>query len=211
MTYTQLIRDLGWEPSYKRIYKSLDELLEDYSKLYKELGRIPFYDDINNAEWMAHSKTYKNHFEDLPTVWESLEIVVDNEIIEKSYGTGTTCIDNNGQICRSYPEMLITNLLIDLELKYEKNIPYNELIPSLKSKIDADWILTDSRILIEYFGLFSKKQLQQENFIGRYSRKVIDKLRLCEEKAITLIDLYPNDLEEIEEVLMKRLLELEVI
>ncbi|MET3659161.1 homing endonuclease associated repeat-containing protein [Sporosarcina psychrophila] len=211
MSYTQIVQSLGWEPPYKRIYKSIDELLEDYSKLYKELGRIPFYEDINKEEWMAHSATYKNHFEDLPTIWESLDIIVDNVIIEKSYGTGTTCIDKNGQICRSYTEMIITNLLIDLELKFEKNISYKKHIPDLERKIDADWFLTDSSILIEFFGLFSKKQLHQENFIGKYSRDVLYKLSLCEQYNISIIDLYPKDVADIEGILMKKLLEYKVI
>lgn len=107
--------------------------------------------------------------------------------------------------------MLITNLLISLELKFERNILYSELIPGLERKIDADWILTDSGILIEYFGLYIEKQLHQENFIGRYTRNALDKINLCEEHNITLIDLYPEDREDIEEVLIRKLLEHQVI
>lgn len=83
MTYTQIIQSLGWEPQNKRMFKTLDVLLEDYLKLYKKLGRIPFYEDINKEEWMAHSATYKNHFKDLRAIWEALEITVNNSLIEK--------------------------------------------------------------------------------------------------------------------------------
>lgn len=212
MTYNQLVESLGWELSSNKMhFKSIDELLADYKKLYSELGRIPFYDDINKVEWMSSSRTYKKYFTDLPAIWELLNISVDKELIEKSYGTGTTCLDNNGGICRSYPEMIITNLLIDLELNFEKDVLYRTLIPNLRNKINADWILSDFNIVIEYFGLFSVKQLHKDNRIGRYSRKVLKKLSICKRHNIEVIELYPEDLDCIEEILMKRLIEHNVI
>lgn len=205
MTYNQIIESLGWElTSNKMHFKSIDELLEDYKKLHKEIGRIPFYDDIKKEDWMASQATYKKYFTDLPTIWRTLNISVDEELM-KSFGTGTACIDNKGGVCRSYPEMIITNILLDLDLKFEKEILYKEFIPGLKKKISADWVLTDSNTVIEYFGLFSNHQLNEDNFIGRYSKKVLDKIRLCEQHNIVLIDLYPEDLEEIEEVIIKKL------
>lgn len=205
MTYNQIIESLGWElTSNKMHFKSIDELLEDYKKLHKEIGRIPFYDDIKKEDWMASHATYKKYFTDLPTIWRTLNISVDEELM-KSFGTGTACIDNKGGVCRSYPEMIITNILLDLELKFEKEILYKEFIPGLKNKISADWVLTVSNTVIEYFGLFSNQQLNEDNFIGRYSKNVLHKLSLCKKHKVILIDLYPEDLEDIEEVIIEKL------
>lgn len=206
MTYNDLIESLGWKlTSNKMHFKSIDELLKDYNQLYNKLGRLPFYEDINMEEGMASAKTYKKYFKDLPNVWKALGIKVDKTIIEKMSGTGIICIDKNGGICRSYPEMIISNILIDLDLKFEKEVLYRRLIPNLKSNFKSDWILEDYNILIEYFGLFSRKALNEDNILGRYSRKVLEKIDILKKSNIRFIDLYPEDLTDIEEKIIKEL------
>lgn len=206
MTYNELIESLAWElTSNKMHFKSIEELLEDYERLYKDLGRLPFYDDINKVEWMASARTYKKYFTDLTSIWDVLDIEVDTRLMVKNYGTGLICIDDNGDLCRSYPEMIISNILIDLELPFEKELLYRRVIPNLKSNIKADWWLTDSKILIEYFGLFSKKSLGKDNKIGEYSRKTLKKIEILNKSGVKFIDLYPEDLNDIEDKIIEKL------
>lgn len=206
MTYIELIEQQGWELSTpKAHYKTENELLEDYKKLYDILGRLPFFSDIDEQDWMSSSATYKKYFGDLTNIWDALEIEIDEEILNKNYGLGYTCLDKNNNICRSIPEMIISNILIDLGINFIKEYPYKNSIPNLKNKYKFDWYLTDYDISIEYFGLFIEDALKMDNFIGRYSRKVLKKIELCDTNKVKLIDLYPEDMENIEEVILKRL------
>jgi hypothetical protein len=208
MPYNDLIEKvLGWELSTPKLHnKNKNELLEDYHKLYKILGRLPFYNDIDNQNWMASSATYKKHFNNLKTVWDILEINYDRESLSNNFGLGLICFDKNGDICRSVPEMIISNILIDLELKFIKEHPYNKCIPNFKKKYKFDWFLIEFQIPIEFFGLFSEQSLDENNFIGRYSRNVLKKIDVCEKHKLKLIDLYSEDMENIEEILLKRLM-----
>jgi hypothetical protein len=208
MPYIELIeKELGWELSTPKLhYKTENELLEDYYNLYKILGRLPYYTDIDNQSWMASSSTYKKHFDNLKIVWDILDIEYDKESLSNNFGMGLVCFDKNGDICRSEPEMIISNVLIDLRLKFIKEYPYNKCIPNFKKKYKFDWFLSDFNIPIEYFGLFSEQSLDENNFIGRYSRRVLKKIDVCEKHELKLIDLYSEDMENIEEILLKRLM-----
>ncbi len=208
VTYLQLIEELGWElPVPKRCFKEEEELLEDYQKLYESLGRLPFYDDINKHQGMAHFSTYKKNFGDITNIWEALGLEVDDALLTRSYGKGSVCLDKRGGICRSIPERVITDLLIDMSINFKKEVPYKDCLLNCDKKYKFDWFLTDEQIAIEYFGLFAEKSLEEVGYIGRYSRNVLKKIDLIEsdDSKIKFIDLYPEDLDNIEEVLEKRI------
>lgn len=211
MTYMDLVESLGWELSVPRgNFRTEEQLLDDYQKLYDLLGRLPLYSDINQQDGMSSSNTYQKYFGDLPTIWNALNIEVDSHILSSNYGMGFPCIDKSGGICRSVPEMRVTNILIDAGLDYDKEILYRKFIPDLPNKYRADWVLKEKPIVIEYFGLFSEYSLKEDTIIGRYSQKVLEKIRLCEENKVNLIDLYSEDLDNLEEILFKRLHTVEV-
>jgi hypothetical protein len=204
--YMDLVESLGWELSTPRLnYKTEEELLEDYQKLYDLLERLPFFNDIDNQEWMSSSSTYKKYLGSLPAIWEALDIEVDEDLLGNNYGMGFTCLDKNRGICRSVPEMIITNIFIDLGLEFEKEYLYKNFIPNLKNLYRVDWFLKNYPVTIEYFGLFSEQSLKNDTRTGKYSRKVLEKIRLCDLNNVKLIDLYPEDMNNIEEILLKRL------
>jgi hypothetical protein len=155
---------------------------------------------------MASSSTYKKYFDNIKIIWDILDIEYDRESLSNNFGMGLVCFDKNGDICRSEPEMIISNFLIDLRLKFIKEYPYNKCIPNFKKKYKFDWFLSEFNIAIEYFGLFSEQSLDENNFIGRYSRRVLKKIDVCEKHKLKLIDLYSEDMKNIEEILLKRLM-----
>lgn len=195
MTYQELILSLGWELSTPKLNsKSEDELLDDYLNLYYKLGRLPLMQDIENDPNMASYSTYKYHFGDLKTIWELLEIDYEKFIKDHSLGSGFTCIDKNGDICRSESEMIITNILIDSNIKYEKEKMYSELINDCYKTWKMDWYLPEYDIVVEYFGLYQKTQLNRNNRLGKYARKTKKKIDFCLKNNVKLIDLYYDDL-----------------
>lgn len=196
-TFSEILEDLGWELDYVRPkHKTDEELLRDYKYLYEELGRIPLREDLNNDEKICNYNTYKNRFGDLRVVWETLEIEYVEDLASHSLGMGYTCIDNNGDVCRSYSEMIITNYLIKRRIKYIKEYPYSKLIINDDSKKRFDWYLPDYNICVEYFGLFDKNQVTKDNWVGKYSRKVLEKIKICKENNIDLISIFPDEINE---------------
>jgi len=195
--FSEMLEDLGWELDYVRPkHKSDEELLADYKNLYDKLNRIPLREDLNNEESVCNYATYKNRFGDLRVVWDTLDIDYAEDLASHSLGMGYTCIDNNGDVCRSYSEMIITNYLIDNQIKYIKEYPYSELIITDKTKKRFDWYLPNSNICIEYFGLFDEKYIHHDTWVGKYSRKVLEKIKICEENNVNLISIYPEDINE---------------
>ncbi|WP_299831199.1 hypothetical protein [uncultured Metabacillus sp.] len=192
--FNDVIRDLGWEPSGQdSLYKSDEELLEDYQNLYEKLGRIPLRDDIDEEDSMCHSGTYISRFESISNVCEILDLNYNELIAESFMGSGTSCFDKNGDICRSIPEMKITNLLIENCIKYIKEYPYGNVTNNLNDKRRFDWYLPELNIYIEYFGLFDKNRIDSECRNGVYARKAFKKIDDCKNLGIKLIDLYPKD------------------
>jgi hypothetical protein len=198
-TFSELLVDLGWEselPYARPKHKSDDELLQDYYNLYITLDRIPFREDIDNEESMCSYSTYLYRFGSVKKILDILEIEYPTEIVDYSFGQGYTCFDKNGEICRSYDEMLITNFLIENNIMYIKEYPYNKVITDKKSKKRFDWFLPHNNLFIEYFGLFDENQLDKQNWIGKYARKVIEKIEICKNNKLTLIEIYPEDMNE---------------
>lgn len=206
MNYMDLIESLGWELSTPRkYYKTREQLLVDYHNLSLKLGRVPLYSDIKIAKDMASAPTYKKYFNGLKEIWDELnfEITSDNLLLLEE--NGNLYLDKNGNMCYSEKELIISNILIDTGIKFIKEYPYRKLVPELDKKYRADWYLQDYGVLIEYFGLFLESSLENEDFIGRYSRNVIKKLELCRENNIEIIDLYSKDFENIQEILIEKL------
>lgn len=191
MTYNELIKSLGWKlSSNDSTIRDDEELLNDFLLLYKKINRLPLIDDIDKNKNMASYSTYMKHFGSLQNICELLNIDYKNYV--RNLGSGFTCIDKNGDICRSESELKITNLLIDNHVIFEKEIPYKRVNKLFKRPWVMDWYIDG--LIVEYFGLFQESQLRRNNKIGRYSRKVKRKLEKCKELKVKIIDIYPDDL-----------------
>jgi predicted metal-dependent hydrolase len=193
MTFNELVRSLGWETN-GNFTKELKEeyLLEQYYDLYKKLNRVPLRYDIENEKDFPCYETFMSKFSSLSNICNTLDIQIGNDELN-SVGFGISLIDKNNDFCRSIPEMMITNMLIDNEIKYIKEYHYNKVIKSDKSKRRFDWYLSDLNICIEYFGMFEENS-NNEIFI-KYNKKVYQKIKVCEKNNINLIDIYKEDLE----------------
>jgi hypothetical protein len=117
-----------------------------------------------------------------------------------SNGLGILCFDDNGDICRSLPEMIISNILIKNNLVYNKEKMYKEIFPSLKYKWRMDWYLKDFDIAIEYFGMYIEDKEHNDDMVGKYSKKVKEKLNFCHSNNINIFPIFPNDINEVEKL-----------
>ena len=103
--------------------------------------------------------------------------------------TSYRCID--GDIVKSRGELIIHNLLTKLGLEhiYEKTI-------HVKGKpIKCDWYLPDSKVYIEYWGLFDKK----------YLKRKAEKIQLYKKGKLKLVSIEDIDLKNIYKVLPEKL------
>jgi hypothetical protein len=176
-------------------YKSNDELIKDYKDLYNLIGRIPVAKDVNNHSNMASFETYVKRFGGYKEIWEKCDIT-NKEIIDEN-GYGFICLDKNGDLCKSYAEMVITNLFIDNNIKYIKEYPYKKLIPDFKGRSYVlDWYLPDKNICVEYFGIYRKNEYYSLNKMGNYTRKTERKKHILKNNNLELIDLYQEDLNQ---------------
>lgn len=193
MTYQELIESLGWENlTAKKTRRSSEEMLNDLQILYIKLGRVPNYNDIDNEPNMATYSSYKFKFGSLKNALNNINIT-ESEVNQDS-SMGNVCLNKKGEICRSTPELIISNFMIDNNIKYTPEIKYRDLDENIKKLWKMDWYLPEQKTYVEYFGLFQISDVKRNNRIGKYTRKAIEKINYCNSKNIKLISFYKEDL-----------------
>jgi len=113
-----------------------------------------------------------------------------NEIQEKY-------ADKTGDRCDSLPEVLITNWLIDNNIKYKKQPCYKDYIVNDNSRRRFDWIITDNnnKFYVEYFGLWDL--LLASHVTLNYTQKAKKKIKDLYKAGVinNCIFIFPYDLE----------------
>lgn len=102
---------------------------------------------------------------------------------------GIRCIANDGHECDSLSEKEIDDWLHEQGIEHEREPCYPEdPVFNPTGRRRADWKLKDGRF-VEFFGLKGKKA---------YDEKTSEKRWLAEKKRIPLIEIYPEDLNDLE-------------
>lgn len=174
MTYNQLIESWGWEPiGSTTLTKTKDEMLSDFYDLYCLLQRVPTVRELNDKEngTVAHS-TYTKYFGSVENVCRLLDIDYD----VKLGGSGRTCRDMNGDVCRSISEVIISNFLIVNGVRFEKGNSYSEILDGDNRQFDWKIFLDKEIYYVEYFGLFDcdPKTSVTKRYFKRTKKKVKD-------------------------------------
>lgn len=196
MNFLDILKSLGLNPRLgnDRLYLSNEEMLDAFLRLKQEIGHIPSWFDLDNCDYTSNHKTYIYQFESLKNVCKILNL--EDDSVNQTMSGGFVSRNLNGEICRSTPELKISNMLIQSELAYTDNLRYSELDRNLRRKWTMDWYLVDLNIYVEYFGMYNENQLNKKTRIGEYSRKVKRKIKYCKEENIILIELYVDDLKD---------------
>lgn len=192
MTYQELIQSLGWELGTPKLsFKTDEEMLADYDSLYRELERLPNNIDLQECPYTSSYTNYRMKFGSLANVWSILELPFERN---QDFSAGFVGTNKKGEICRSNSEIQISNLLIDNNIEYQSEVRYSDLESNLNKKWIMDWYLPEKLIYVEYFGMYQETQLKRNTRIGKYSRKVKQKIDYCKNNNIDLVAIFPIDL-----------------
>ncbi len=110
------------------------------------------------------------------------------------WGDGQTAID--GTYCLSTGELKITNFLVNNNISYEKEVPYNQIIQDDMTNRRFDWAIRDCHnnlVMVEFFGMITQKKKLSKT-LENYKEKTIKKIEDCKNNNIILIDVYETDL-----------------
>lgn len=155
LSYNNIIKSLGWTPTGSTTcVKTVDILLEEFYELFKKIKRIPYYNDLNNNSITSSAPTYSKYFKYIKNICDLLNI--DYDLYYQNAGSGKICLDENGDICKSYVEKDITNYFIHNNIEYEKETKYSEIIEYMRKRFDWKIKLNGKWYYVEYFGLYDK-------------------------------------------------------
>lgn len=198
-TYLQILDEMGVTP-YQYNYIDDSELLNDFYLLYKKLGYIPSYDDLDNSGITCNGVTYNRRFGGIKKTCELLNIEYN-----RFYGTGVVCYDNNGNLCNSAKEKDISNFFIKNNIKYIKEVGYNELIKNDRRVFDWKVCLNDKIYYVEYFGLYDINK-NNNIIVNSYIKKARKKIKdLYKARVIDkCIFIFPYDLNRLDEIFNRK-------
>ena len=191
MSYNNVLRSLGWEPSAPDVrFRDTDVLLDDFRAKVKQVGRIPYAHEMEGD--IASYPTYVKYFGSIENVCKLLDIDFANFYRPNS---PNLCADKNGELCRSSIEQYITNYLIDNKIEYVKETPYSEVILR-KTKKRLDWVIKTpkSEWYVEYFGMWHKHP--RGSTATKYNKRVRKKVGLLYTAGLTsrCIFIFPSDI-----------------
>lgn len=137
-----------------------------------------------NTDWCDLLKNL-TPFSKEDIIWKASKLGIHRDFVV-NFSKVRKFISLNGDLCLSESEMKITNFLYQNDIKYKKEVFYSEIInDSEAGKLRCDWLINN--IIVEYFGLVT---------LEAYRKKVLRKKKICQKNNITLISLYPRDLED---------------
>jgi len=133
---------------------------------YKKNGRIPLKREFNMyGEYKKRFGSWNNAIK--LAGFEPNQVIFSKKFTAK-----------DGHICDSFAEKIIDDWLNKNKISHEKNYPYPN------GKMTADFAVNNIRI--EYFGL--------QGLNKNYDRIIKIKQKLCGERNLKLIGIYPSDL-----------------
>jgi hypothetical protein len=181
-------KKLGVKPFRKR------KILEDYSNdilldmlisLSQELGRSPMFSDVQSDPRFPSVDIYYDRFGSFTNA-----LMLSDLSVDRIGSYGIRCVSENGEICDSYCEKIISDFLFYHKIEYRKNVHYYEIIPTINKRYRMDWLLEDGTF-VEFFGLMNNED---------YCIKTEKKIKICKDNNINLIGIYYNQIKNLNEI-----------
>lgn len=176
------------------------ELLNKLKEFANELGRTPLGQEITDNQDMPGIVTYIRYFGGYREACIEAGLEPNpNAIFGK---TQQILLSKNNDICLSIAEVLITDYFIDNNVNYIKEFLYRDLIDDNRCGLKRmDWLINNS-IIVEFFGM------PEKDF---YKVKMEEKIKICNDNEVILIDLYPEDLRNSLEGVKRKLKDIELL
>jgi len=166
-----------------------ETLIEDLIALSEKLNRTPMLEDlVKNG--LASGKTYERYFDGYRNACRIAGLKINSNL----WGRSIICESISGDICFSKSEKIITDFFIENNIRYEKEVRYDDILEDNRcGERIVDWILPNN-IFVEYFGMPEKPL---------YKEKMNEKIKLCKENNIILIEVYRKDLKKLHKVFVQ--------
>ncbi|KGM93307.1 hypothetical protein IRP63_14445 (plasmid) [Clostridium botulinum] len=154
-----------------------EELVDKIYRLKEEIGDIPTQNDIDECEYLPSTTCIIRTFGSI----REMQL----KLFDKTYSKiKVTC---NGTICNSSYEYKVAKVLENNNIPFEKEELYKNYIENFNKgyKFDFTIIYDNKKYFIEVFGITGIKD---------YKTKTKEKIQLCKNNKLPLIELYPQDL-----------------
>jgi hypothetical protein len=151
---------------------------------YIKKGRIPLHMEFSTNPDYPPPSTYCDIFGS----WnEAIQLA---GFVPNPASLGKIVVAKDGHKCRSFAEKLVDDWLSDHDVKHEKEVYYPN------SRLRADWLVKGT--YIEYLGI----SIRHNNRLSlSYKDTIFQKRTLCHEYGLFLIELYPNNLTNLDDLL----------
>ena len=185
---------MGDKPKNYSKIMSDEEMLNGLRKLKEELGIVPSQKEVEVCDYCGSLKDYTDRFGSF------------TEAIRKAGMTPRSkkkkLITPNGNVALSGYEYKFMLVLEKYNILYKKEEYYKQYIKDFNKnyRFDFTFNINNKMVFVEIFGITGNK---------KYNEKIDEKIKLCKENNLKLIELYPNDIgqnsfEEIYRLLMNK-------
>ena len=192
---------LGYKPNKKCIASKMndDEIKEVYKDFIIESGYVPSYNLCKSIYELPSPITVTRRFN---CTW--------NDFIKNLGFEPNNCVYNpmfakDGTRCNSTREAFIHNYLLDLNVDFEKEVLYSDILFDEKLKEQCgvkrlDWVIhmQNKDYYIEYFGLMGKYDYNK-----RHDLKIAWLKR--DNKLNNFIAIYPEDLNKLDKLIKEKI------
>lgn len=153
-----------------------EELIEKLQWLGKILGRKPVESDLKLYKNIPSYHAYAKEF-------GSFKIAINEAGFEKHKILKT----KNGVKCNSTYELKLAQVLESYKMSFKNEVYYKDVIPNFNRKYRFDFVINvnNQKYYIELFGIEGNEL---------YEKRKQDKIRICKENNIPLIQLYQSDI-----------------
>lgn len=168
----------------KRKIKALEEL----RNFALQLGRTPTLREVGKNKDITSPVSYNRYFGSYATACELAGLEINKSLFGKASYISYSL---NNDICYSNAEKKITDIFIENNITYTKEVPYSEFVNQdllrISGKKRCDWLINNS-IVVEFFGFPEKEE---------YAKKMKEKINICNDSNIPIIELFDKDVDRV--------------
>lgn len=182
--YYDLLLLVGFDEYAEEIrYIEDEEIIDIFINIKDNLKHIP---TIKEIEAYAKENNVVGITRKIYWRWGSYTEFLKSINKYKSYRFKIQFSDD-GKVCLSTYEQIISNILYHNNIEYEKDVPYKKFISDFKKEYTIDYYLPQYDLYIEMFGIVG---------IPSYDEKIIEKQKLLKDNNLILISIFPKDFQD---------------
>ena len=153
-----------------------EEMINKLHWLNNTLGRPPVQTDLILYWNVPSAKAYLKMFGSFRDAMKEAGLPS-----KKIYKT------KNGTVCRSTYELKLAQVLESYNISFKNEVHYKDVIPNFNRKYRFDFVINinNKKYYVELFGIEGNKL---------YEKRKQEKIHICEENNIPLIQLYQSDI-----------------